>query len=145
MFGMLKEKLGGGAKRISGRADLLEATCAACALIASADGDIEDSEVIAAQESLFNHPTLSTAFKQSEIEAAANRMFSRSKGTMGRIGLMKEIEQAKAKSTTDDLELILAVAVDVSRSDGDMEPQEMAVLQKIANALGLNLKAFLDA
>jgi tellurite resistance protein TerB len=145
MFGMLKEKLGGGAKRLSGRTDLLEATCAACALVAAADGEIEDSELVATQEALVNHPTLSTAFKQSEIEATASKIFSRAKGTMGRIGLMKEIEQAKSKSTSDDLELILAVAVDISRADGEMEPQELAVLQKVANTLGLNLRAFLDA
>lgn len=145
MFGMLKEKLGGAGKRFSGRTDLLEATCAACALVAAADGEIEDSELVATQEALVNHPTLSTAFKQSEIEATASKIFSRAKGAMGRVGLMKEIEQAKSKSTADDLELILAVAVDVSRSDGEMEPQEIAVLQKIANTLGLNLRAFLDA
>lgn len=145
MFGMLKEKLGGGAKRMSGKTDLLEATCAACALVAAADGDVEDSELASTQDALVNHPTLSAAFKQSEIEATASRIFARAKGTMGRVGLMKEIEQAKAKSTSDDLELVLACAVDISRSDGEMEKEELAVLQKIANTLGLNLKAFLDA
>jgi tellurite resistance protein len=145
MFGMFKEKLGGTAKRFAGKTDLLEATCAACALVAAADGEVEDSELAATQDALVNHPTLSASFKQSEIEATASKIFSRAKGAMGRVGLMKEIEQAKAKSTTDDLELILAVAIDVSRSDGEMEPQEFAVLQKVANTLGLNLKAFLDA
>lgn len=145
MFGMLKEKLGGGAKRFSGRTDLLEATCAACALVAAADGDVEDAELVATQEALVNHPTLSAAFKQSEIEATASKIFSRAKGAMGRVGLMKEIEQAKSKSTADDLELILACAVDIARADGELEGPELAVMQKIANTLGLNLRAFLDA
>lgn len=145
MFGMLKEKLGGGAKRFSGRTDLLEATCAACALVAAADGEVEDAELVATQEALVNHPTLSAAFKQSEIEATASKIFSRAKGAMGRVGLMKEIEQAKSKSTSDDLELVLACAVDIARADGELEGPELAVMQKIANTLGLNLRAFLDA
>lgn len=145
MFGMLKEKLGGGAKRFSGRTDLLEATCAACALVSAADGEVEDAELVATQEALVNHPTLSAAFKQSEIEATASKIFSRAKGAMGRVGLMKEIEQAKSKSTSDDLELVLACAVDIARADGEFEGPELAVMQKIANTLGLNLRAFLDA
>lgn len=146
MFKMLKEKLAGAGSRLSGRTDLLEATCAACALVAAADGDIEDEELGATLEALTNHPTLSAAFQNSQIEQCANNMFKRAQGgSMGRIGLMKEIEQAKGKSTSDDLELILAVAIDVSRSDGEMEPAEMKVLEKIAATLRLDLRTYLAA
>lgn len=146
MFGMLKEKLAGASSRMSGKTDLLEATCAAIALVAAADGEIEDSELGAALESLTNHPTLSTAFSQSQIEQCANTMFTRAKGgAMGRIGLKKEIEQAKAKSTSDDLELILAVVIDISRADGEVEPAEMKVLGEIATILRLDLRTYLNA
>ena len=146
MLGFLKEKLGNGASRLSGKTDLLEATCAACALISAADGDIEDEELGATLEQLVNHPTLSTAFAQTVIEQTANTMFKRAKGgSMGRIGLMKEIEQAKGKATSDDLELVLAIAVDVSRAEGEIEPAEMKVLEKIANALRLDLRSYLAA
>jgi tellurite resistance protein TerB len=146
MFGFLKEKMAGGASRLSGKTDLLEATCAACALISAADGDIEDEELGATLEQLVNHPTLSAAFQQTLIEQTANTMFKRAKGgSMGRIGLMKEIEQAKGKSTSDDLELVLAIAVDVSRADGEIEAAEMKVLEKIANTLRLDLRAYLNA
>lgn len=146
MFGMLKEKLAGAGSRLSGKTDLLEAICAACALVAAADGDIEDSEVVAASEALANHPTLGSAFKQSQIEQTANAMFKRAKGgAMGRIGLMNEIEQAMSKSTSDDIELILAVAIDVSRSDGEIEPKEMQVMSKIAATLKLDLRTYLNA
>jgi tellurite resistance protein len=57
----------------------------------------------------------------------------------------KEIEQARGKSTSDDLELILAVAIDVSRSDGEMEPAEMKVLRDIAGVLKLDLNSYLNA
>jgi tellurite resistance protein TerB len=143
---MFKERLQGAASRFSGKTDLLEATCASCALVAAADGDIEDEELVATLEALTNHPTLSAAFSNTQIETTANAMFKRAKGgAMGRIGLMKEIEEARSKSTSDDLELILAVAIDVSRSDGEMEPAEMKVLEKIAASLRLDLRSFLAA
>ncbi len=146
MLKFLKEKLSGGASRLSGKTDLLEATCAACALVAAADGDIEDDEVMQTVEQLTSHPTLSVAFQQSQIEQTANNMFKRAKqGLTGRVGLMKEIEEAKGKSTSDDLELILAIAIDVSRSDGEMEPAEMKVLEKIAATLRLDLRSYLNA
>jgi tellurite resistance protein len=146
MFGFVKERLAGAASRFAGKTDLLEATCAAIALVSAADGDIEDDEMAAALEALTNHPTLSAAFSQSQIEATANAMFKRAKGgAMGRIGLKKEIEQAKAKSTADDLELILAVAVDTSRADGEIEPAELKVLGEIANILRLDLRSYINA
>lgn len=146
MLKFLKEKLAGAGSRLSGKTDLLEATCAACALVAAADGDIEDEEVMQTVEQLTNHPTLSQAFQQSQIEQTANNMFKRAKGGLtGRVGLMKEIEEAKGKSTADDLELILAIAIDVSRSDGEIEPAEQKVLEKIAAALRLDLRSYLAA
>jgi tellurite resistance protein TerB len=146
MLGFLKEKLASATSRFSGRTDLLEATCAAIALVSAADGDIEDEELATGLEQLTNHPTLSAAFSQSQIEACANTMFKRAKGgSMGRIGLMKEIEQAKGKSTADDLELILAVAIDISRADGEVEPAELKVLEKIAATLRLDLRSYLNA
>ena len=41
MFAKMKEKLAGGAKRMQGRTDLLEAVCASAALVAAADGSID--------------------------------------------------------------------------------------------------------
>ena len=147
MFARLKEKLAGAASRMSGRTDLLEATCAACALTAAADGDIADSEVGAIMDALTNHPTLSVAFKASQIEQCADGMLKRAKGgLMGRRGLQKEIEQAVGKSTADDLELILCVAIDVSRSDGQgVGAEEQKVLGNIATTLRLDLRSYLNA
>jgi len=147
MFARLKEKLAGASSRMSGRTDLLEATCAACALTAAADGDIKDDEVGSIMEALTNHPTLSTAFKPSQIEQCADAMLKRAKGgLMGRRGLQKEIEQAVGKSTSDDLELILCVAIDVARADGEgVGGEELKVLGGVANILRLDLRSYLNA
>ncbi|MDQ2066717.1 TerB family tellurite resistance protein [Xinfangfangia sp. CPCC 101601] len=145
MFGKMLEKLSGGFSRLSGRTDLLEGIAAAAALVAAADGDIEDEEVVAVLAALENHPVLSKSFKSSEIERIADTMLKRAKaGAAGRLGLMREIEEAKARSSVEDLEMLLVIAIDVSNSDGEMEPQEKVVLGKIAKTLNLNLSTYLD-
>jgi tellurite resistance protein len=145
MFGKLAEKLTAGVNKMSGRTDLLEGIAAAAALVAAADGDIEDEEVGTIIETLGNHPVLSKSFKASEIEGIADKMLRRAKGgAAGRLGLMREIEEAKSKSKVEDLEMLLVIAIDVSMADGEMEPQERKVLTTVANKLGLNLNTYLE-
>ncbi|MEN2980895.1 TerB family tellurite resistance protein [Tistrella bauzanensis] len=146
MFGKIKERLTGGASRLTGKTDLLEAIAAACVLVAAADGEIEDEEVAATMAALTTHATLTAAFKTSEIERVTDGMFRRAgQGRAGRLGLKREIEQAKARSSTEDLEMLLVIAVDVSMSDGEMEPAERVVLGQIADIVGLPLARYLDA
>jgi tellurite resistance protein TerB len=144
MFGKLKEKLTGGAQRLAGRTDLLEGIAAACAMVSAADGDVEDAEVESMLAALLVHETLSKAFSTSQIETTVNKMIQRAKGGLaGKIGLKREIEEAKAKSSTDDLEMLYVIAIDVANSDGEMEPQEKKVLQDIGKILGFQLESYL--
>lgn len=146
MFGNLLKKLGVGdvASRLSGHTDLLEAIAAGGMLIAAADGDIEDEEVAEVLTQIQNHPALSQAFGTSEIERVVNKMAQRAKsGITGRVGLWKEIEDVS--SNADSAELVLTVMIDVSRSDGEMEPAEKVVLEKVAKKLALNLQTYLEA
>lgn len=144
MFGKLKERLSGGSKKLWGKTDLLEGICAMAALVAMADGEIEDSEVEATLAALQAHATLGGAFAASEIERAFDKQLSRAKGGMaGKLALKREIEEAKAKNATDELEMALMVAIDVSMADGEMEPQERAVLEDLAKRLGFSLSSYL--
>lgn len=145
MFGKLAEKITGFSNKLTGKTDLLEGIAAAAALVAAADGDIEDEEVASVLAALGNHPVLSKSFKEAEIERVADAMLKRAKGgAAGRLGLMREIEEAKAKSKVEDLEMLLVIAIDVSAADGEFEPEERKVLEKIARTLGLNLNSYLD-
>lgn len=145
MFGKFAEKISGFTNKLSGRTDLLEGIAAAAALVAAADGEIEDEEVGAILDALTNHPTLSKAFKVSEIERVADTMLKRAKGgAAGRLGLMREIEEAKGRSSTEEIEMLLVIAIDVSAADGEVEKEEKVVLTKIANKLGLNLNSYLE-
>lgn len=138
MFKGLKEKLSGGAKRMSGRTDLLEATTAAAALVAAADGSIDDSEIDATAKAVTANETLNTAFSAREIEGSIQRMLDRANGgRVGRMGLYKEIEDVAGKP--EEAEIVLLTAMDIADADGEMDPQEKAVLDKIASKLGLNM------
>lgn len=139
MFGKLKEKLTGGATRLNGKADLLEAICASIALVGSADGDLSDDEAATGLDRLMNHETLSKAFSATQIETAFDKQVKRVKqGMSGRLALRREIEEARNKSPADDLEMMLVIAIDVAGADGDIGPKEMAALKSIGQAVGLD-------
>lgn len=144
MLAKLKERLAGGKNRLAGRTDLLEAVCAMSALVAAADGSIDDSEVEASIKAVTSSEALNTAFDARAIEGCMNRMIDRANGgRVGRIGLSKEIEDIKANP--DDAEIVLLTGLDVAEADGNIDEQEMAVLRKVAGQLGLKLENYLDA
>jgi tellurite resistance protein len=144
MFAKLKERMTGGVSKMSGKLDLLEGIAAMSALVSCADGDIEDSEVEAVINSLAAHDTLSQAFTSSQMEAAVNKQFQRAKGGMaGKLGLKKEIDEAKSKNTSEEMEMALMIAIDVAMSDGEMEAPEKKVLDDLAKRLGFNLSAYI--
>lgn len=146
MFGKIKDLMTGGTSRLTGKSDLLEAICAGCALVAAADGEVEESELMATADALSAHELLAKAFTPTQIDAAAEKMFKAAKGgMMGRTRLWKEVEEAKGKSSRDDLELALAICVDVATSDGQIEAAERPVLERIARSWGVSLQAVMAA
>lgn len=144
MFGKLKDRLTGGAKKLSGKTDLLEGICAMCALTASADGDISETEMETALNALTSHAALSAAFTPTQIEQAFDKQLKRATGTMsGKLGLKREIEEAKAKNSSEDLEMALMIAIDVAAGDGQIGAEEKKVLTDLAQRLGFNLASYL--
>lgn len=136
MLNMLKSKLEGSMNRFAGKTDFLEAVCASTALVAAADGEIEDAEVEATVQSVSSNPKLAGAFASRQIEQTMEQMFERTEGRAGRLGLYREIEDIKDDS--DMSETVFLTALDISESDGEIEPEEKVVLSKIAKTLGLN-------
>lgn len=143
MFGKLKELLGNGVSRLSGKTDLLEGIAAAGILVSAADGEMESEEIAVLIETLQNHEVLAKAFTPSQIEQVVQKMINRASpnaagkiGMVGKLALEKEVKEVKAKSTTEDIEVLLAILIDVSAADGEVEPQEKVVINKIANMLG---------
>ena len=141
MLKALKERLAGGANRLQGRTDILEAVTAAAALVAIADGEIEDSEVEATVKAVKANEALNTAFDSRQIEGAIQRMLDRAQGgRVGQMGLYKEIRDVAG--STEDAELVYLTALDIAEADGEVEPQEQTVLAKIAKELGINQASY---
>lgn len=140
MFAALKTKLTSGAKRMQGKTDMLEAVCAASALVAAADGSIEDSEIEAMAKAVSANEILNTAFSAREIEGSITRMIDRANGgRVGQMGLYREIEEVAADP---DAELVLMAALDIAEADGAIDDKETAVLEKVATKLGLKLSSY---
>jgi tellurite resistance protein TerB len=145
MFGKLFGKKAEAAlQKFSGRTDFLEAVCAAAALIAAADGEIEDAEIKATVKAVKANKALAAGFDQQMIDQTINRMLERAEGgRVGRMGLWAEVNEV-----AKDPELAQAVvltALDVAEGDGEIEPAEKAVLDKLAKNLSVNLDAMLAA
>lgn len=145
MFGKLKETLKNATSRLSGKTDLLEGTAAAGILVSAADGEVESEEIAVLIEALCANETLAAAFSDQTIMAVVDKMVKKASpnaagkiGMVGKIALEREVAEVKAKSTSEDCELLLAVLVDVASADGEIEPAEKIVINKIAKTLGFS-------
>lgn len=147
MFGMMKKILAAGGKEIKAEygqnKDFLEAVCAACALVAAADGDIEESEKRKVVSIVTGHATLGKLYQQNVIEQTADVMFKRAKDVSGRQQLARELDDIKGRPDGATMaEDVYLIALDIANADGEIEPQEDAVLKKIATRLGVDASKF---
>lgn len=145
MFGKLfGKKAEAAVQKFSGRTDFLEAVCAAAALVAAADGEIEDSEIKATVKAVKANKALAAGFDPQTIDQTINRMLERAEGgRVGRMGLWTEINEVS--KDPDMAQAVVLTALDVAEGDGDIAPAEKAVLDKLAKNLGVNLDAMMAA
>ncbi len=145
MFGkLLGRKAEAAVSKFSGRTDFLEATCAAAALTAGADGEIEDSEITATVNAVKANKALSAGFDGPIIERTINTMLDRAGGgRVGRAGLRKEIMEV-AKDA-EMAEAVILTALDVAEADGEIEPAEQKLLESLAKDLGVDLTRLMAA
>ena len=64
-------------------------------------------------------------------------------GMSGRLALRREVEDVKSKSSAEDCEMLLVIAIDVAAADGDIGAKEMGVLRTIGQAMGLTVERYL--
>lgn len=147
-FSGMKKALGAGAAaastelkaKYSENKDFLEAVCAAVALVAAADGEIEDSEVGAIQRLVAGNDKLGSIYQPHEINAVATTMLAQAKTASGKAQLARQLDDIKNNaSMCEDTYLI---ALDIAMADGELEPEEEAVLKKIATRLNVDPKKF---
>lgn len=147
MFGILKKTFSAATKEVKAEygqnKDFLEAVLAASALVAAADGDIEESERRKVVSIIAGHPTLSKLYQGHIVEQTADVMFKRAKDMSGRQQLARELDDIKTREGGPQMaEDVYLIALDIAMSDGEMEPAEDAVLKKIAARLGVDASKF---
>lgn len=147
MLGALKKAFKAGATEVKAEygqnKDFLEAVCAATALVAAADGDIEDSERQKSVRIVTNHATLGKLYKQQDIEQTMETMFRRAKEASGRQQLARELDDIKGRENSAQMaEDVYLIAVDIAHADGELEAEEEVVLKKLATRLGVDPSRF---
>lgn len=121
--------------------DLLEAVIAGSLLVAAAGGDIGKAEREKMDKLLTTNPQLS-AFKPSEIRAIQTAYEKQLDADfdLGKSRLIKEIEQIRDNSE-HATEVFLNV-LSVAKSDGEIDPKELAVIKQLASTLNQSLEEY---
>lgn len=146
MFGFLKKMKGAGAELANKSVkaenkDLMEGMVCAAALIAFADGELEDEEIEKTSTILSNSKALEAFGTEPAQFFDAQCKVLEGSYRMGRVTIMKEIEDCKANKA--DAEMVLIMAIEVAFADGEMEPEEEKELNAIAAKLGLRLADYI--
>jgi len=120
--------------------DLMQAIVGGALLVAYADGECEEKELTKMEQIISALPELSHF--GGEINETIGRFHSilESGFRLGKLKVLKEIEDIKGNS--EDKELVFTVMLTIAESDGEVEPQEVAVLKEVGQRLGLNLRDY---
>ena len=121
----------------------LDATMAICALVASADGKIEDSEKSAIGACITSLEALKV-FAPADLIAKFNEyceQINKDK-VFGKIAVMGVVGKIKGKGEQPDTAVQIALAV--ANSDGDFADVEKKVVVEICRTLGLDGKAYVS-
>lgn len=144
MFGMFSKK-GREARqavaKIENR-DLMQAAVFGCFWTASADGEIEASELAKTESLLRNSPALQGfGVELSQTIDKAKADFQ--EGGARIIRMNAERELADLAHDPKNAETVLNFMLTVAEADGQIEEPEMAVLERAAGKLNLRLKDYL--
>ncbi|MEU8136937.1 tellurite resistance TerB family protein [Streptodolium elevatio] len=113
-----------------------DASMAMCALVAAADGSIDQAETAKVAQLIANNEVLRNFDKddlQRRFHAHANQL--QSDFQLGKVQVMQEI--AKAKKKPDEARAVIQIGIVIGGADGDFDPQERAVVREACFALGI--------
>ncbi|MGZ8233197.1 tellurite resistance TerB family protein [Methylobacter tundripaludum] len=128
------------AKKVQNQ-NLMEAVVAGCMLVAAADGSIEKAEREKLDKLLTSNEQLS-AFKPSEIRKVIQRYENILDADFG-VGQKKMLDElGDISDNADHCEEVFLNMLAVAKADGEIEPDEVAVLQKVARSLGIDVKEY---
>jgi tellurite resistance protein TerB len=142
MFGMLKKKGKSAAAEVKKmeKRDLAEAVVGACLLVAAADGEIESEEIANMEQQLASHPALSAFGNEIPKMVSQYRARLETNFLIGKVEIMREISDCTHDQR--EAEDIFVAAISIAMSDGEVEPEEVAILKEIGQKLGQSLSAY---
>lgn len=146
ILGAIKSAFTSGVKELnkeySKSNDFLAGVCASCALVANADGVIEDSERKKAIEVLTSHSQISQLYSPTQISTALNAALDHSTTASGKQELARQLDAVLGNPSGAQMaEDVYLVAVDVA-GVGGIGDEEKAVLEKIAKRLHVDTSKF---
>lgn len=145
MFGKLFGKKSGEARQalaVMTNRDLMQASVYGVFYVASADGDIEKEELEKIEKLINNSAAL------KGFGAELSNTIDRAKADFNDGGprIIRQNAEKELKDlahSVDDAATVLNFMLTVAEADGEIEPAEMAVLEKAAKIMNLNLKDYL--
>lgn len=139
MFGKL---FGGKAKEamnaFSGNRDFLEGLCAGCALVAAADGTIDDAEFDQTLRVIQANSAISAGFNASQIETTFSKLSQKTGTRSGKAELKAEIREVIERDKTNQLGTAIVLACLDVADQGGIEAKEEAILRDIATLCNVN-------
>lgn len=147
IFGALKKALGDisaeATKAYSQDNRFLDAVAAGAALVANADGVIEDAERQAAVKVVRDHKLLGSLYSSDAREKAIEHALNQSKTSSGKMELKRAILDSKNLPTGQQAaEDVYMVCMDIAAADGSIGEEEKAVMTKIAGWLTIDTSKF---
>lgn len=120
--------------------DLMEAIVAGSLLIAYADGECEEEELKKMEQVINALPELKHFGAEVSYTIGRFHGILASGFRIGKLKVLKELEDIKGSEA--DRQLVFNVMLTIAESDGEVEPQEVAVLKEVAQRLGINLRDY---
>ena len=122
--------------------DLMQACVYGCFYIASADGEIEASEVDKIDRLLRNAPQLAGFGAEiGQVIDRAKADFNEGGARIIRMNAERELEDLA--HDPKNAEIVMNFMLTVAEADGEIEDAELTVLERAANKMGLRLKDYL--
>lgn len=120
--------------------DLMEAIVGGALLVAHADGELEESELVNLEAQIKANPALANF--GPEIGQTINKFIAMFDAglRMGKMKVMREIRDIQ--HTPEEAEEVIVTMITIAEADGEIEPEELKVLKEVADVLGVNLKDF---
>lgn len=113
-----------------------DASMAMCALVAAADGHIDQSETAKVAQLIANNEVLQNFDKddlQRRFFGYANQL--QTDFQLGKVQVMQEI--AKARKKPAEARAVIQIGIVIGGADGDFDPQERAVVREACFALDI--------